>query len=109
MKRIGYIQGTRIRGPVNLGPGGNLIVPGTLSVSGSMNALEHFTVAYNAIVGNDLTVRGHGNVAYNLIVGNDLTVGGHLGAVRAHIGNGATFTGAIATLTVEDGIVTAAA
>ena len=108
MKRIGFISAARIKGSMDLGPGGNLIVPGELKVTGSMNALEHFTVAYNAIVGNDLTVRGHGNVAYNLIVGNDLTVSGHLGAVRAHIGNGATYTGAITSLTVEDGIVTAA-
>ena len=109
MKRIGYIQGLRIRGDVNLGPAGHLIVPGNATVGGDLNSLGHFGVAYNAIVGNDLTVRGHGNVAYNLIVGNDLTVGGHLGTVRAHIGNGATYTGAITNLTVEDGIVTAAA
>jgi len=101
-------------------------IGGALSVGGSLSALEHFSVAYdatigrdlsvlqhfsvayNAIVGNDLTVNGHGNVANNLIVGNDLTVTGHLGALRAHIGNGATFTGAITNLTVEDGIVTAA-
>jgi len=34
MKRIGYIQGLRIRGPVNLGPLGSLIVPLTIDVTG---------------------------------------------------------------------------
>ncbi len=80
----------------------------TLTVAGSLNALEHFSVAYDATIGRDLSVLQHFSVAFNAIVGNDLTVAGHLGTLRAHVGNGATFTGAITNLTVEDGIVTAA-
>jgi len=34
MKRIGYIQGARIRGPVDLGPGGTLNVPGASNLRG---------------------------------------------------------------------------
>lgn len=34
MKRIGYISAPRIRGDLNLGVGGNAVIPGTLTVNG---------------------------------------------------------------------------
>ena len=91
-----------------LSVGGALTVGGACTVTGSLAGLEHFSVGYDATIGRDLSVLQHFSVAWDATIGRDLTVVGHLGTLRAHVGNGATFTGAITNLTVEDGIVTAA-
>jgi len=45
MKRLGYIQGLRIRGPVSLGPLGSLIVALTIDVTG-VSHLRGATIMY---------------------------------------------------------------
>jgi len=49
MKRIGYIQGLRIRGPVSLGPLGSLVVPLTIDVTGVSN-LRGLTIMYAGFI-----------------------------------------------------------
>ncbi len=69
MKRIGYISGARILGSVNLGAGGNLIVPGTATITGLFSAQT--AILYGAV-----TVGGVLSVHAPLIATSSLNVGG---------------------------------
>lgn len=54
MKRIGYIQGTRIRGPVNLGPLGTLDIAGVSNLRGQVIMHVGFSTAGTSTCGGPL-------------------------------------------------------
>ena len=73
MKKIGYILGLRIRGPVDLGPLGSLVIPLTIDVTG-ISHLHGLVIMYGGfITAGNSTLGGPSICTSSFGVGGPLT------------------------------------
>ncbi len=78
MKRIGYISGARIRGSVDLGAGGNLTVPGTLTVHLAAVLALGVNVYGASLFHSSLGVAGATNLNGAVLCSSTLAIAGTL-------------------------------